>query len=55
MVNMSELVQDHIQESVKEDKTFIEELDVVKKGYLFIKRPPSNIKLRIKVFISYIL
>ena len=49
-VRMSEL--DQTKETIKEDKRFIEELDVVKKGYLHIKRPPTNIKLRIKVFMD---
>ena len=52
MVKMSELLQG--QNNPKEDKRFIEELDVVKKGYLYIKRPPTNIKLRIKVFIIFV-
>ena len=50
IVRMSEL--DQGKETLKEDKRFIEELDVVKKGYLHIKRPPTNIKLRIKVFFN---
>ncbi len=40
-------------QQAEEKRRFVEELDVVKKGYLHIKRPPTNIKLRLKVCIFF--